>query len=120
VQAFGFEEIYRLAMPDGQIGHAELKLGDSTINVASVYESMGFASPLDLPGCAMQLACWVPDVDAHYAQAVAGGATVAGEPEDQPYGARMYRAVDPGGHRWTFATYTKLMSPDEISAAYGM
>lgn len=118
VAAFGFEELYRLPMPDGRIGHAELRLGDSIINLASTYPEMGFASPLDLPGCAMQLSCWVDDVDAHYAHAVAAGATVAAEPADQPHGARSYRAVDPGGHRWVFSSYLQLMTPEEIAAAY--
>ena len=118
VEAFGFEELYRLPMPDGRIGHAELRLGDAVLTLASVYAEMGFASPLDLPGCAMQLSCWVDDVDAHYARALAAGATVAGEPADQPHGARRYRAVDPGGHRWIFSTYLRVMTNDEITAAY--
>ena len=27
-----------------------------------------------------------------------------GEPTDQPYGMRTYRAIDPEGHRWIFAS----------------
>ncbi len=30
-QAFGATEIYRLMMPDGRLGHAEIRLGDSVI-----------------------------------------------------------------------------------------
>jgi uncharacterized glyoxalase superfamily protein PhnB len=45
----------------------------------------------------------VDDVDAHHARARAAGATIAAPPEDQPYGDRSYRAVDPEGHRWIFA-----------------
>jgi uncharacterized glyoxalase superfamily protein PhnB len=46
----------------------------------------------------------VPDVDAHYRQARAAGAIVLDEPADQDYGERVYRAIDPEGHRWIFAT----------------
>lgn len=118
VNAFGFTEDYRLPMPDGRIGHAELTHGDSRITLASAYPEMGFVPPGDRAGVSSQLSVYVDDVDAHYATAVAAGASVVGEPEDQPYGARMYRAVDPEGHRWIFSQYTSLMTPEEIAAAY--
>lgn len=51
----------------------------------------------------------VPDVDAHYAQAVQHGARILRGPEDHPYGERQYTAEDPGGHRWTF-TQTRFDS----------
>ena len=28
-KAFGAEELYRMPMPDGRVGHAELQVGDS-------------------------------------------------------------------------------------------
>ena len=46
----------------------------------------------------------VDDVDAHFKRALAAGATVIGQPSDQPYGLRTYRALDPEGHRWIFAS----------------
>jgi PhnB protein len=114
--AFGFEEIYRLPMPDGRIGHAELRFGASRLNLASAFPEMGLRPPGD-EGIHSQLAVYVDDVDAHHARAVAAGATVVGEPEDQPYGARMYRAVDPEGHRWMFLQLTMILTPDEIREA---
>ena len=27
------------------------------------------------------------------------------EPEDQPYGGRLYSALDPEGHLWNFGSY---------------
>jgi PhnB protein len=116
--AFGFEERYRMQMDDGRVGHAELAFGDSVLNLASVYPEMGFATARDAGGTYSQLQVEVDDVDAHYAVAVAAGATVVAAPEDQPYGGRMYRAVDPEGHRWIFSTPTSL-SPEQIKAAYG-
>jgi len=38
------------------------------------------------------------DIDAHCARARTAGAIIAKEPEDQFYGARTYRAMDPEGH----------------------
>ena len=104
-EAFGFEERSRHPMPDGRIGHAELAYaGRSAVWLASVYPELGFRSPRELEGVHSQVHCYVDDVDAHYERAVAAGATVIGAPEDQPHGDRSYRAVDPEGHRWIFAT----------------
>ena len=116
-RAFGFEEHYRLHMPDGKIGHAELRRGNDAIMLASTYEQMGFKSPLHLDGCACQIHCSVDDVDAHYERAKAAGATVFAEPEDQFYGERIYRATDPEGHRWIFSTRVREVSVDEMKQA---
>jgi uncharacterized glyoxalase superfamily protein PhnB len=64
-------------------------------------------SPRDLPARHGQIYCLVDDVDAHYRRARAAGATIASEPEDQPHGSRIYRALDPEGHRWIFAAPIK-------------
>jgi predicted enzyme related to lactoylglutathione lyase len=46
----------------------------------------------------------VDDIDAHYAQARAAGATILSELEDNTgIGQRQYRAEDLEGHRWMFA-----------------
>ena len=104
-EAFGFEERSRHPMPDGRIGHAELGYaGESVVWLASVYEELGFCSPRDLSGVHSQVHCYVDDVDAHYERARNAGATVIAAPEDQAHGDRSYRAVDPEGHRWIFAT----------------
>ena len=44
---------------------------------------------------------YVDDVDAHYAQAKAAGATILGQLEDGFPGCR-YRVEDIEGHRWMF------------------
>ncbi len=102
--AFGFEERFRMEMPDGGIGHAEVALGDNVVMLADVWAAAGGASPLDLPAWCSQLHCKVDDVDAHFARAREAGATLIGAPEDQEHGSRSYRALDLEGHRWIFAT----------------
>jgi PhnB protein len=103
-KAFGFVEEFKMPMPDGRIGHAELSLGKGLIMLASAWYPAGFASPRELDGIHTQLKCHVDDVDAHYRRVVDVGATVLGEPVDQFHGERTYRAVDPEGHRWIFAS----------------
>jgi uncharacterized glyoxalase superfamily protein PhnB len=102
-EAFGFEERFRMDMPDGSVGHAEVGLGDAVVMVASEWSAGGVVSPLRLPALHAQIHVLVDDVDAHHARARAAGATIATEPADQEYGMRSYRAIDPEGHRWIFA-----------------
>lgn len=101
VRAFGFEEISRYPQPDGRIGHAELRFQDNVLMLASVYEEMGFAGVPDLAGVHSQITCYVDDVEAHFERARDAGATIAAEPHED-HGSRLYRAMDPEGHRWIF------------------
>src|SRR5258708_2652954 len=103
-EAFGFEERLRMAMDDGRIGHAEIGYQDNIVMLATVWREAGMASPLELSGVHSQIFCRVDNVDAHYEKARAAGATIVAQPADQPYGERMYRAVDPEGHRWILAS----------------
>jgi PhnB protein len=102
--AFGFEERFRMAMKDGRIGHAEMACGESVLFLASLWKLVGNMSPKDLPGIHCQIYCRVDDVDAHFRRARDAGATVIDEPADQGHGERTYRAMDPEGHRWIFAS----------------
>jgi uncharacterized glyoxalase superfamily protein PhnB len=100
-RAFGFTERFRYPMPDGRIGHAEVGYQDNVVMLASAYEGFG-ESPLNLPAVHAMVYCYVDDVDAHFATARDGGATIVAEPASE-HGTRMYRAMDPEGHRWIFA-----------------
>lgn len=100
--AFGFTETFRYPMPDGRIGHAELVYEGNTVMLASVYEGFG-ETPLKLPATSCTLYCFVDDVNAHYARALEAGATLTSELVED-HGMRFYRASDPEGHRWVFAT----------------
>jgi uncharacterized glyoxalase superfamily protein PhnB len=50
----------------------------------------------------------------------AAGAVILQEPEDQFYGERSYRAVDPEGHVWTFAQTVKVVTKGGAEANSGM
>ena len=102
-KAFDFVEEFRVPMPDGGIGHAELRYRGSVVMLASAFPSFGLVSPASLTEFHCQLYCAVPDVDAHYAKSRANGATIVTEPRLQDHGSRSYRALDLEGHRWIFA-----------------
>ena len=48
------------------------------------------------------------------------GATIVAEPEDQFYGDRTYRAVDPEGHVWTFSQHVRDVGRAEAEEARGV
>jgi PhnB protein len=100
-RAFGFEEQFRMPMPDGRVGHAEVAYNGHRVMLASDCEELGFVSPRRLDGVHSQIHVRVDDLEAHYQRAKAAGATIATAPKDQ-HGMRSYRAMDPEGHRWIF------------------
>ena len=116
-RAFGFVERFRLDMPDGSIGHASLVYGDGEVTLASAYPEGGLGGPGRLPHLHASVTVYVDDVDAHYARAVAEGATILQEPEDQFYGDRTYRAADPEGGRWWFHQEVRQVTDEEMQAS---
>src|SRR4051812_20918094 len=78
-RAFGAKVLFRLDMPDGRLGHAEIQIGDSRLMLADEMPEMADAvarSPKTLGGTTFGLNVYVPDVDAQFEQAVRAGATV--------------------------------------------
>ena len=112
--AFGFEERFRLDMPDGSIGHASLCYGDSEVTLASAYPEGGLGGPSDLPHLHASVMVYVDDVDAHHTHAVSAGAEILEPPADQFYGDRTYRARDPEGGNWWFHQELEAIDADEL------
>lgn len=115
-RAFGFEESFRLEMPDGSIGHAELTYRDATISLASAWTEGGLGSPRSLPHLHACIQVYVDDVDSHFERSKAEGADIYEELGDQFYGERTYRAHDLEGHRWWFHQHLRDVSVEEMQA----
>jgi len=115
-RAFGFEERFRLDMPDGSIGHASLLSDEDEVTLASAYPEGGLGGPSGLPHLHASVMVYVDDVDAHYARAVAAAAKILQEPEDQFFGDRTYRAEDPEGGRWWFHQELQKFTGEEVQA----
>ena len=112
--AFGAVELFRMPMPDGKIGHAEILIGDSHIMLADECPESGARSPQALGGTSVSLMLYVENSDALTEQAVAAGATVVRPIQNQFYGDRSATLTDPFGHQWTIATHIEDVSPEEI------
>jgi len=112
--AFGAVELFRMPMPGGKIGHAEIRVGDSPIMLADECPEYGARSPQSLGGTSVSLMLYVENSDALSAQAVAAGATVIRPIQNQFYGDRSATLADPFGHQWTIATHIEDVSSEEM------
>jgi PhnB protein len=111
-QAFGAKELMRMGAPEGKIGHAELKIGDSMIMLSD--EMMGNRSPQSLGGSPVSIFLYVEDVDSVFNQAINAGAKGEGSPADMFWGDRFAKLTDPFGHVWSIATHIEDVAPDEM------
>lgn len=114
-RAFGATEVMRLPGPDGRIGHAEIRIGDSPIMMADECPQLNHRSPLALGGAGISILLYVPNVDTMVEQAVSAGATVLRPLQNQFYGDRSATLKDPFGHLWTIATHVEDVPPDELT-----
>ena len=99
-RAFGFEPLLVVPAENGNIAHAELRLGDSLLFISAGSDDSG-AWGKDRQATYV----YVADPDAHYTRAVSAGAKILQPPQNTPYGARAYYTRDPEGFLWGFSTY---------------
>jgi PhnB protein len=98
-RAFGAQELAKYASPDGVVHHAEIRVGDSVVEMG---EANGPYQPMP-----SMFYVYVPDCDAVYKRALAAGAKSIQEPADQPYGDRSAGVADAFGNQWYIATHIK-------------
>ena len=113
-KAFGAKEVLRMQAPDGKVGHAEIRIGDSHVMMADEFPNMGFLGPQSRGGSTVMLHLYVKDVDATMAQATAAGATLKRPIKDEFYGDRSGAVEDPFGHLWNISTHKEDVPPAEL------
>ena len=122
-RAFGATELLRMPHPDGRVGHAEIKIGDSPVMLADEFPEMGHKSPTTLGGSPVSLMIYVDDVDTVFNRAIAEGAKSDRPLETKFYGDRSGSLTDPFGHLWHIATHVEDVSEEEMqkraAAAHG-
>jgi PhnB protein len=112
-QALGAKETFRFQVGDS-IPHAELMIGDSTIDITGEWPEGGRFSAETLGGSPISISIQVPDVDAFTEHAVAAGMKLVREPKDQFYGHRDATLEDPFGYSWGVFTVVEEMSGEEM------
>jgi uncharacterized glyoxalase superfamily protein PhnB len=105
-KAFDAQETERVERPDGAIGHAEVKIGDSIVMLG---DAGGEMEPMPTA-----IYLYVNDVDATYHKALQAGGTPLTEPANQFYGDRNGGVKDPAGNTWWIATHVEDVPREEL------
>lgn len=111
IAAFGFQQKERW-IEEGRLVHGELAFDNGVLMMANptpLYQSPKrvrenyepAAKYSEVPYVINGVMVHVQDIEAHFAQAVAAGATILSPITMSPPG-KTYRAEDPEGHRWFF------------------
>ena len=106
-QAFGAEELARVYVEDGAIGHAEFKIGNSIV--------MAFDAKEEWPDTPCFLRLYVSDGDAIYRQALSAGAISVTEMTSMFWGDRVGPVRDPVGNIWWIQTPVELIDSQEMA-----
>ncbi|MFJ6405698.1 VOC family protein [Streptomyces hydrogenans] len=101
---FGGEELARVPVEDGTVGHGEIRVGDTVV--------LAFDRRPDWPAMPSLLRIYVPDADAAMAAAVLHGAEVVTEVADSAWGDRGGRVRDPFGNIWWVTSRVEDVAPD--------
>jgi PhnB protein len=102
--AFDGEEVARVQVEDGSIGHGEIRIGDTVV--------LAFDRRPDWPALPALLRIFVPDADAAIAAAVAHGARVITASADSAWGDRGGRVRDPFGNIWWVMSRREDVAPE--------
>jgi PhnB protein len=107
-RAFGATELFRMADPQGVIGHAEIRIGDSVIMLADDQPGATCHGPRSLGGSTVGLLIYLENVDTVFTRALDAGGKSLRPLANQFYGDRS------GTHVWTVATHVEDVAPEEV------
>jgi PhnB protein len=113
-KAFGATEVMRMNGPDGKVGHAEVKIGDSIVMLGSAPPNSGLRSPHSLNGSTVSIFVYFENVDSVFNKAVSSGAKEVQKLENMFWGDRYGRLTDPFGHSWSLAQHIEDVSSEEM------
>lgn len=102
-RAFGAVELSRRTAKDGSVVHATLRIHQSLFMVHDVSPHLASRAPALDGSSPVVTYLYDDDVDSVIKRAVEAGATVLMPAEDQVWGDRVGRIMDPAGHVWNIA-----------------
>jgi PhnB protein len=91
-EGLGGEIVSVHAAPDGKVGNAHVRFGDTTVMVSEANLTLG---PMKAT-----YYIYVDDADAAMARAVKAGGIQRGQVAEMPYGERQGGVIDPAGNIW--------------------
>jgi len=105
-KAFDAEVTFEMKDNEGNIRHAEVRVGDSMLMMGQARD--------EWKSRPSNFYLYVNDVDAAFKKAIAAGGTSMGEPANQFYGDRTGGVADPQGNYWWLGTHIEDVSPEEM------
>jgi PhnB protein len=111
-RAFDAEELGRVENPDGTIGHAEVRIGDTQVALFDARPDW-----VDTPAF---LRLYVAESDRVFARAIEAGATAITEMTELAFGDRIGRVRDPFGNLWWIMEHVADLTWEEMAERSAM
>jgi PhnB protein len=103
--AFGAKKLGVVTLPDGKILHARMKMGDSILMMSDQFPE-NIASPVASSIVTMHL--YSKNVDKLWERAVGAGAKIVMPIDNQFWGERYGKLLDPFGHSWSLSMQVRM------------
>ena len=110
---FGAVELVRRPGPDGTVAHAALTIGGAMFLIEGEWPTVASRAPQPDGSSPVVIYVYVEDVDSVMERALAAGAKVVIPVQNQFWGDRTGRLIDPSGHVWTISTRVEETSSAE-------
>jgi len=99
--------------PDGKTVHAALAVGEARIIVQAEFPQIASRAPQNDGSSPVVIFVYVEDVDRALERTLATGGSILIPAQDQFWGDRSARVMDPSGHVWTIASRIEETSEDQ-------
>jgi PhnB protein len=100
--AFGAKKLGVVTSPDGKILHARMKIGDSILMMSDQFPEIT-ASPTSPGSSTVTMHVYSKNVDKLWKRAVGAGAKIVMPIDNQFWGERYGKLLDPFGHSWSLS-----------------
>lgn len=110
---FGAVERVRRPGPDGTVAHALVTIGDAMVMIEAEWPTLSSRAPAVDGSSPVVIYVYVDNVDGVVERAVAAGAKVLVPVQDQFWGDRTGRVMDPSGHVWIISTRIEETSENQ-------
>lgn len=117
-KAFEAVEVSRRPGPDGNVVHALIKIGEAMVIIEGEWPTLTSRAPLGDGSSPVVIFVYVNDVDAVTQRASEAGATILAAPQNQFWGDRTARILDPSGHVWLAASRIEETSESQRASRW--
>ena len=111
--AFDAVERVRRPGPDGAVAHGLVTIGGAMVMIEAEWPTLGSRAPMVDGSSPVVIYVYVDSVDQVVERAVSAGAKVLAPVQDQFWGDRTGRIVDPSGHVWVVSSRIEETSEDQ-------